>query len=805
MFKNHLKIAWRNLIKHKTFSIINISGLAIGLSICFIILLYVQNELSYDRFNKQAGNIARIAFKAEINGGKIFETNVMPPVAQALKNDYPEVQDATRLQPAGARKVTYKEKSFKDDELAFVDANFFSIFTLPIIAGDGKTALQEPNTIIVTKVIAKKYFGNENPIGKILSFPNDHAQFKVTGVIDEVPVNAHFHFDMFASMASLPSAKSDSWMVSNFFTYLLLKPDYDYKKLEAKLPEVVKKYMGPQIQQTMGISLAQFITKGNQMGFILQPLTSIHLNSHSNYELDVPGNAMYVYVFGVIAVFILLIACINFVNLSTASAAKRAKEVGVRKVIGSTKIQLMKQFLVESALVVSIALFVALIIIQLMLPLFNTISEKHLSFGFNLQIIASFIGLGALVSIIAGIYPAFFLSSFKPIATLKGKLTSSNNTFGLRSGLVIFQFFISVGLIIGTVVVRQQMKYIQNKNLGYDKEQLLSVSNSYALGKNEQLFKAEMLRDPRVVNATVSSYKPAGPSSGGNALSFSEGHENQIMKTQEYHIDEQYIPTFGMKMASGRNFQKTFSTDSTAIIINETAAKAYGWNNLTAVGKTIIRQNSDRGSNVPYHVIGVVKDFNFQSLHEPITPLLMTLNPDWGLIFKVKTTDIRGLLSSMRKRWGEFNTDEPFTYTFMDDLYKKTYLAEEKTETILNIFSMFTILVACLGLFGLVTYTAEQRSKEIGIRKVLGASVNQLVQMLSKDLVKLVFIACLFAFPFSYWVMNKWLQGFAFRIGVSWWIFIVAGIAALLIALITVSFQAIKAALSNPIKSLRTE
>ncbi|MBC7417302.1 MAG: ABC transporter permease [Pedobacter sp.] len=805
MFKNHIKIAWRNLIKHKTFSVINISGLAIGMSICFIILLYVQNELSYDRFNKHADSIVRIAFKADINGGKIFETNVMPPVAQALKNDYPEVQDATRLQVAGTPKVTYKEKGFKDDELAFVDANFFNIFTLPLIAGNRKTALQEPNTIILTKALAQKYFGNENPIGKTLNFQKENAQFKVTGLIDKVPVNSHFHFDMFASMASLTNAKSDSWMGSGFFTYLLLKPGYDYKKLEAKLSEMVKKYMGPQIQQSMGISLDQFITKGNQLGFVLQPLTSIHLHSHSNYELDVPGNAMYVYVFGVIAAFILLIACINFVNLSTASAANRAKEVGVRKVIGSTKIQLIKQFLVESALLVFIALLLSFIIIQVILPVFNTISDKDLSFDFNLKIIGSFIGLGLLVSILAGIYPAFFLASFKPITVLKGKLTSSNRTFGVRSGLVVFQFFISVGLIIGTVVVQQQMQYIQNKNLGYDKEQLLSIPNSNALGKNEQIFKEDMLRDPRVINATVSSYKPAGPSNGGNALSFLEGHENQIMKTQEYHIDEQYIPTFGMKMASGRNFSPTFKTDSTAMVINETAAKAYGWNNVTAVGKTIIRQNSNRGTNIPYHVVGVVKDFNFQSLHEPITPLLMTLNPDWGLIFKVKTADIQGLLSDMKKHWSVFNTDEPFSYTFMDDLYKKTYLAEEKTGTILNVFASFTILVACLGLFGLITYTAEQRSKEIGIRKVLGASVSQVVQMLSKDLIKLVFVACVFAFPISYWIMGKWLQSFAFRINISWWMFVIAGLSALLIALITVSFQSIKAALANPVKSLRSE
>ena len=444
-------------------------------------------------------------------------------------------------------------------------------------------------------------------------------------------------------------------------------------------------------------------------------------------------------------------------------------------------------------------------LIKFALPAFNDISGKDLIFNFNIKIIASFIALGIAVTLIAGMYPAFFLSSFKPVSVLKGKFSGSNKTFGLRSSLVVFQFFISVGLIVATIVVWQQMKFIQNKNLGYNKEQLLTIPNSYALGKNEEVYKQEMLQNPQIVNATVSSYKPAGPSSGSNALAYPLGHDNEIMRTQEYHVDENYIPTFEMKLASGRNFSKNFTTDSTGMIINETAAKAFGWNNTTAIGKTIIRENSSRGTNVPYHIIGVVKDFNFQSLHQPITPLLMTLEPDFGLIFKVKTADIQTLLSSMKKKWDSYNTGEPFTFTFMDDLYNKTYSAEVKTGTILNIFALLTILVSCLGLFGLATYTAERRTKEIGIRKVLGASVMQVTEMLSKDFIKLVAIACLIAFPLSYLAMNKWLQSFAYRINIGWWIFVVAGLAAIVIALATVSFQAIKAAIANPVKSLRTE
>lgn len=806
MFQNYFKSAWRNLIKRRIFSVINIAGLSIGISVCFIILMFVKYELSFDRFNTKADRIVRVAFKAETNGGKIFETNVMPPVASAMKHDYPGVEDATRIYVGGSPAITYKNKTFHNDNLAFVDPNFFSIFTLPLLEGNAKIALEQPNTLVVTKAFAKKYFGNENPIDKTLIFPNDNnASYKITGLINDVPANSHFHFDVFASMTGLQYAKSDSWMNSGFYTYLLLKPGANYKKLEAKLPEMVEKYMGPQIQQTMGISLKQFISKGNSLGFVLQPLTSIHLYSHSRTELEPPGNATYVYIFGAMALFMLLIACINFINLSTASASGRAKEVGVRKVIGSNKMQLIKQFLFESSLIVIIALIISCVLIKISLPIFDSISGVDLPIGLHLKTIISFLLVGLAVSLLAGTYPAFYLSSFKPITVLKGKVVKTNTSFELRSILVVFQFFISIALIVGTIVVWQQMKYIQNKDLGYNKEQLLVIPNSYALGKNEQAYKEEMMHDSRIVNATISSYRPAGPTSSNNALVYPEGHDNQITKMVDYHVDENYIPTFDMKMAAGCNFSKDYLTDSTGIILNETAARALGWNDKSAIGKILVFENSPRGNNVNFHVIGVVKDFNFQSLHDPIAPLLMTLTPDWGLIFRIKTANIPGLVATMKKTWNQFDTGQPFSYEFMNDLFNKTYAADQKTGTTMNIFALLTILVACLGLFGLATYTVEQRTKEIGIRKVLGASILQVFQMLSKDFLKLVFISCLIAFPLSFWLMNKWLQSFAYRIHISWWMLAIAGIIAVVIALITVSFQAIKAAVANPVEALRSE
>jgi putative ABC transport system permease protein len=803
MIRNYFKIAWRNIKKNNLFSVINILGLSIGIALCFIIMLYVQDELSYDRFNRNAGHIARVIFNANINGGKISESVVMAPVAETMKKDFPEVQDAARLVRMGTSKINYGDKVFKDDEFAFVDPQFFSIFTLPLMEGDAKTALLQPHTVVITKKTAEKYFGKEDAVGKTLGFNNNTEMYIVTGVMNDVPSNSHFHFNMFGSMVGWEPSKSDSWMYGNFHTYLLLKPGADYATIESRFPAMVEKYMGPQIQRDMGLSLSQFRTKGNELGFVLQPLTSVHLHSDTSTELEPGGSSTYVYIFGGIAIFMLLVACINFINLSTAGASRRAKEVGIRKVAGSSKFQLVSQFLSESTLITILALIIGIVLVQLALPAFNNISGKHLVF--DVKPILAFIGSGLLVGVIAGIYPAFYLSSFKPIAVLKGRLTAGNNSFGLRSSLVVFQFFISVSLIIGTLVVYKQMKYIQNIKLGYEKEQLLTIPNSWALGKNEQAYKQELLRDPRVVNATVSWYKPAGPTNSNNALVYPEGHDNQAMKTVEYHVDEQYIPTLGMQMAAGRNFSKGFATDSLGMIINESAAKALGINTVNAIGKKLVRVNSDKGANTAFHVVGIVKDFNFNSLHNPITPLLMTLQPEGGLIFKIKTTDVAGLIATMKKKWDAFNTGESFTYSFMDDLYNKTYAAEQKTGTILNIFSALTIFVACLGLFGLATYTAEQRTKEIGIRKVLGASATQLTQLLSNEFLKLVFIAVLIAFPIAWWAMNKWLQSFAYRIDINWWIFVIAGFAALLVAMLTVSFQAIKTALTNPIKSLRTE
>ncbi|MEO5909263.1 MAG: ABC transporter permease [Pelobium sp.] len=808
MIKNYFKIAWRNLLKNKTFSIINILGLATGIAVCLIIVLFVYDELSYDRYNEKASQIVRVTFGGKMGGEVMKESSVMAPVAQAMLNDYPEVEKATRLHSNGMLgKISYGNKNFREKDFASVDANFFEVFTLPFIAGDEKTALTEPNSVVITEEIAKKYFGEEDPMGKLLEFSSLGTTKKVTGVIKNIPLNSHFHFDFFSSMTDVPEARSDSYLSGSFYTYLVLPKGYDYQKLEAKLSTFLDKYMSSQMKVAMGMNIQEFRAKGNDISLHLQPLTAIHLRSDFTNGLEPGGNIQYVYIFSAIAIFMLLIACINFMNLSTAGASKRAKEVGMRKVMGSSPFDLIKQFLFESVFLAFIALIIGLALVKLSLPIFNQLADKSLSLNmlFTVSNIIILIISGLVIGVLAGSYPALFLSSYQPLAVLKSKFNANQKNVSLRSGLVVFQFFVSVLLIVGTIVVYKQLAFIQNKKLGFNKEQVLVLRNTYLLGDKKEILKNELANDPRVLSISNSAFVPVGPTNSNMASTFPEGDKTFIRRTNIYEVDEKYLPTLGMELSSGRNFSKDFPTDSAGVIVNESLANLYGWGE-NAVGKKInYFTSSEENSFSSYQVLGVVKDFNFKSLHEKIGPMMMILRHSPGLIIKVKPTDVAGLISLISQKWERFNMEEAFSYSFLDDDFNKVYSSEQKTGKILGIFSALTIFVACLGLFGLVTFTAEQRTKEIGVRKTLGANVSQLVALLSGYFLKLVFIACLIAFPLAWFAMNKWLQDFAYHINISVWIFVVAGLLILTIAMITISFQAIKAALANPIKSLRTE
>ncbi|MHA4808641.1 ABC transporter permease [Flavitalea flava] len=807
MLKNFIKIACRSLWRNKGFSAINIFGLAIGIATCLIILLFVQNELSYDRYNEKADRMVRVVMRGSVQGEKMKEANIMPPVAQTLKQDYPEVLESTRLRNYGLPRISYGTQTFREFDLAFVDSNFFQVFTLPFVKGDPGTALLQPNTVVISESMAKKYFGKEDPIGKVLTFKDQHATCKVTGVMREMPANSHFHFDIFASMVGLQEARSTSWLTSDFFTYLVLPKGYDYKKLEAKMPQVIEKYMGgAAFENALGMSLAEFRKRGNDIGLFLQPLTDIHLHSDLTNDLAPSGDIRYVYILSAVALFMLLIACINFMNLSTASASKRAREVGIRKVMGSVKRQLVGQFLLESLLLTAVALVLAVLFVYMALPAFNQLSGKNLSLQFMSApwLLPGLLLLGLLTGVLAGSYPAFFLSSFNPVSVLKGRFTSGKGSISLRSGLVVFQFFISITLMVGTAVVYKQLSYIQNKKLGYEKDQVLIVHEPYWLGDKQEAFRQQVLADPRVLQVSSSGFLPAGPSDNNNFFVSPDDHNSQMVKTLRYDVDYTYIQAMGMQMDYGRNFSKEFGTDSSGAILNETAAKAFGWEK-NALGHMITRREND-GKMQQFRIVGVVKDFHFRSLHERISPLVMTLGNNSGaMIIKTKTRDIGGLLTSLKKQWAIYTREAPFAFSFLDERFQKSFQAEQTIGTILAVFSGLTIFVACLGLFGLATFTAVQRTKEIGIRKVVGASVAGIVTLLSKDFLKLVGIAFLIAAPIAWFVMNKWIQDFAYRTDISWWIFGLAAIGTLSITLITVSFQAVKAAVSNPVKALRSE
>ncbi len=802
MFKNYFKTAFRNFKKNKVFSFINVIGLAIGLTCFMLIAVFVYNEFNYDKYPTDAKNIYRLNLSVTGNGDVAVYPMVDYAVGLGIKSAFPEVEAFTRVSPA-TDFVKYDDKQFKEEHLAFADSNFLQIFSIPLIEGSNKDALIQPNSIVISKAFAKKYFGDADPVGKSLIIGLHNALFKVTGVFDKVPDNSHFHLDAFLSLTTWHIA-NPTWNNLGEYTYLLLNKNADPKKLQAKFPQLVAKYVVPENQLDMGISLAEARKAVNTFIFSLQPLTDIHLYSHTKSEIEPNGDIQYVYIFSVLAVFILLLACVNFTNLSIARSVKRAKEVGVRKVMGSAKWQLIKQFLSESVLISFCAMLLAIALIFVLLPYFNQVSGKQISVGdlLNYKFILVLIALVFFVGVIAGIYPSFFLSSFNPIKVLKGSSGTGRNKSSLRSGLIIFQFFVSTTLIISTIIVYQQLHYMQNKKLGYDKEQVLFLPDGRLMGNNQDAFKQSVLQDSRVVAATISRSVPGDVFMDGTEVyPVNENGNGSDIHMNIYHVDYDYLKTLGIKIKEGRYFSKDFGSDSAAAVINEAAVHELGWNNTNPIGKTIMRSGQ-----MPYKIVGVMNDFNYASAKQKIAPLMMLLGNNYGgLIIKIKTTDVTSFLSDLKTKWNSFNPQGPLSYNFLDEKFAALYASELRTQQIFSAFAILAIIIATLGLFGLSAFVIEQRTKEIGIRKVLGASVQNVLVLVSKEFLSLVLIAFIISIPVTFWAMDKWLQDYAYRINIAWWVFALGGIVALLIAVITISFQAIKAAIANPVNSLRTE
>lgn len=810
MFKNSFKIAFRNLKRNKAFSFINIFGLAVGLASCMLIMLYIFDESSYDTQHKDLNRLYRIATIS--NKGDNWAAEAAP-LATAVKTNLPEVEQSTRLMtfPDIAKMlIKYNngndQKHFFETNGYYVDSTFFQLFNYDFIYGNRVTALQDPNSIVISQNMSQQFFGNANPVGKavLINTPFGEFNYTVKAVFDNSKYKSHIPANYILSMRN-----NDMWnwvqqqttLTGNnvFFTYVKLRAGTNAKNFEKKLQAFFEQQAGADMK-AMGFHNTLF----------LQPVKGIYLHSSLDNEIASNGNIIYLYMLGSIAAFILLIACINFMNLSTARSQKRAKEVGVKKVIGAKRSTLVWQFLSESFMMCVLALLIALALVVVLLPYFNNLTQKTVHFSDEPSLLFWITGLTLLTGLLAGLYPAFYLSAFKPIAVLKGKIINSFSAIALRKGLVVFQFVVSVCLIVAAIVIWKQLDYLKNQQLGFNKEQkiILPLQDGYLNSEqNYTTLKNELLQNPQVKSVSSCSAYP-GADNLNDMLFFSEGKtKNDNVDVHLSAVENGYVETLGFQLLSGRAFSKDFTNDSASIILNETAIKKLGYTAANAVGKKV---NFDVGNyKGALQIVGVVKDFNFESLHNQIQPYgftTTTFGNRYGyLIASLNTNDYASALKKMQAAWVKLNPAVPFEYSFLDLDLQRNYEKEQRTSSLVSWFTIIAIIIACLGLFGLSAFAAEQRIKEIGIRKVLGASVSQVTMLLSKEFIALVAIAVIIAAPMAWWGMNQWLQGFAYKITVSWWMFAVAGCLAICIALLTISFHAIKAAIANPVKSLRTE
>jgi len=801
MLKNYFTTAIRNLARNKVFSFINIGGLAIGLAACWLIMLYVQDELNYDRYHANANRIYRIAQHAEWSGGSFNLPLTSSPFAQAFKSTYPEVQDAVRLDMEGGGTISYGDKHIKTGDVLFADSSFFRVFSYKFLYG-GESALDKPQSIVITKSLAEKIFGDASTaVDKTIAFGTNDGNL-VTGVIEDVPANSHFRF---SAVRRMYATDNGQWGQSYLYTYLLLNKGADINKLNAKLPSFFDKYLRADMERAAG--------KVNYH-LELQPLTSIHLRSNLDFEMGANGSLRYVIIFSLVAMLILIIASINYMNLSTARSVLRVKEIGVRKVNGSSRWQLITMFLSESIVITFIASMIALLLVKISMPWFLLFTGKNEGIWQPgvWQTIALCSGFAVITGCLSGIYPAFFLSGFKLIPSLKGLIGNHSGNLRFRQSLVVFQFVITIAMTAGSLIIYQQLQFVNRKDLGFNKKQVLTYHLNNEDSRNKvQLIKTELLKNPLIESAAAAG-NPIGVNSLG-AQDYRPEEQNGKISDKDRMAnvlvaDEDFINTLQAKIAGGRNFSVNMSTDKDKIVlVNETLATKEGWKE--AVGKKIQMGRDTAGNPKIYEVGGVVKDFNIYSLQHKIEPLIVKLplsNGDKDNIYvRISGKNMTAGLQHVEFVFRKFDAVNPFEYNFLDENFSRQYKSEKMQGKLLMTFTILAIVVACLGLFGLITFTAEQRRKEIGIRKVLGSNVSSIVVLLAKDLVKLVLIAILIATPIAWLTMDKWLQDFAYRINIGWWIFGVAGFVALLIAFITVSYQAIKAAVANPVKSLRTE
>ena len=808
MFRNHLKIALRNISRHKFISFVNLFGLTVGIASCLLIIIYILHELSYDKYNDHPENLYRVTrvFRNQENGNvSLHLGTVAPPVGPLLKHEFPQIEKMTQLLGASNVSVRYKEKVFTEYDVYFADENLFGIFKVNVTKGNPRTALGEPYSVMLSEEVAAKYFGSEDPMNKVVRIDNT-KDFKVTGVYKAFPANSHLHPSVMVSFKTLNDPDiygaenlRTNWSNNSFLTYLRFFPNTDIQQVEAKFPSFLDKVFvepGARVKPSKWTSLT------------LQRLTDIHLRSHLDSEAEENGDIKRVYIFSAIALFILLIACINYMNLSTARSALRAKEIGIRKVVGAERKEIIRQFLTESVAITVMAMGGAILLTLLCLPFLNNLSGTQLSFAVFRQPlwIGVLIGIPLFVGLVSGIYPALFMSSFVPSRVLKGLFKPGSSSISFRKVLVTVQFTLSIVLIIATVVVYRQLWFMQHKPLGFDKEHIVTIPYNDALNKRFDSFRSALTSSASIREVTRSSRIPSGRllDTQGAEIQTGDSLAPTNADIKYLAVDEYFISAYGIHAMAGRTFSKDFGTDTSAYVLNESAVKVIGLpSNQDAVGKNF-SYGGRRGK-----IIGVINDFNFESLLQKIVPLVLLYpkgEEDFGRIsVKVEGGNVPAALSKIEQTWKQFLPEIPFEYTFMDENFARLYEAQERQGTIFSIFTGIAIFIACLGLFGLSSFAISQRMKEVGIRKVLGANVNHIVFLLSKDFMVLVLLAAVIAFPVAWYAMNKWLSEFAYRITISWWIFIAAALLTAIIALATVSFLTIRAAIANPVKSLRSE
>ena len=794
MFKNYFKTAWRNLWKHKVYSLINIMGLTVGMTACFLIFLYVRFELSYDSFHSKADRIYKVVADIKTPTEVLHADRPAWAVPPNAKNEFPEIESFVRVITGDNTLFRKGDIKFSEENTMWADSSFFKVFDFKLLKGNPQTALKEPFSIVFTETAAKKYFGNSDPMGQTLLITGDAYPAKVTGIMKDIPENSQIKGDLVVSMSTITqkfNTNLDSqWGSYGALAYLLLKPGTNAKALEKKFPAFLEKRNGTNMKQSQ-----MYPT------LFLEPLRDVYLRSTRIGSKT--GNITNVYIFSIIAVFILLIACINFINLTTARSSERAKEVGIKKVVGAEKMQLMRQFMGESLMVSVISFVLAVGLSALMLPLFNQLAGKTVSPGIfsNMYYLLILFLASICIGLLAGVYPALVLSSFKPVVVLKGRFATGTRGILLRKGLVIAQFTISIALIIGTIVVYNQMNYMRSQDLGFSKDQMMILDTNGDPGK--KAFQQAISSLPGVKSTAMSSSVPGGGNPGAYSEIENIKGDLQVANLDLYFVDFDYINQYKIKMVTGRGFSRAFATDTTqAMVLNEAAVKMFGYTSpQQAIGKRF-KQWGREGK-----IIGVMKDFHFRSLQEPIKPLSMRIEPDGCNLVSanLSTGNLSKTIAEIEKKWKTIIPNRPFSYYFLDEFFDRQYRSDERFGKLFLNFAVLAIFISCLGLLGLASYSTMQRTKEIGIRKVMGASVSNVINLLSKEFLKLVFISFFIAAPIAWFLMHQWLQDFAYRINISWWIFLVACIIALLIALLTVSFQAIKAAVANPVKSLRTE